>query len=153
MTQYIFLAETIIKSLEKKQQLEEDIFKNIGPIILELKRKLQNSHLILNIEITKKLTSELSNPFKCDLIDLSLVPKISNRDEFILWLASLIQKITVDTTYEVPIPLSVIHQIPETPKVSLKQKKNKKEHIDIFTINDEFCNAINDYFNKMKKRF
>ncbi len=41
-------------------------------------------------------------------VDLSLIPRIDNGGEFLLWLAGFIQQITIDENKEEQLPLSTI---------------------------------------------
>ncbi len=151
MTQYILIAEIVIKNLEGRQQLKGEIFESIRPIILELKRQLKNSHLVMNSELGKKFVSNSTSVFQSSHIDFSLVPKISNKCEFTLWLASLVQKITIDTTKEKDIPLMIFPKLHQASKMRRGEKFNQITHSSSSKMNDDFCDAINDYFNQLKK--
>lgn len=151
MAKYVLLAEKIIENLEIKQQLTENIFNNIRPIILELQKEIRSSKLLLNHELIKIYLYRSSDHLLTSLIDFSLVPKVSNKGEFTLWLAAFIQKITINYEKE-EFDLEFIPlQTPPALKVSLEKKVSKKKKVQSFSLNDDFCNAINNYFNEIQK--
>lgn len=43
-------------------------------------------------------------------IDLTIIPRISNEDEFLLWLAGFIQHITIDKSKKGQVPLSIFYE-------------------------------------------
>lgn len=151
MAQYILLAEKIINTLDEKKQLKDNVYDNLRPIVLELQREIHNSQLIINRELARKLISNSIITFQQGLIDFSLTPQVSNKDEFTLWLAGFIQKITIDTTKEEPIPLMISPKIREVSKVRKEAEDKQIEYMEQFKLNDDFCDAINDYFKQIKR--
>lgn len=96
MPQYLRIAERIYKKVSEKRPFTGDMLEDLNLLMIELREEVKGTELKL---IFKYIDfQELSvNPVKNTQIkiDLSLIPKISNREEFILWLAGFIEKITI----------------------------------------------------------
>ncbi|WP_202742062.1 hypothetical protein [Acinetobacter calcoaceticus] len=100
MPKYLLLAEKINKNIKSKSS--NNHFKNLNNLIIEIKKAITGTELkflynFVNFEGTVvSVKNEL--PIK---LDMSLIPKHKNEDDFILWLADFIDRITIDTSKEV----------------------------------------------------
>ncbi|MCO8089140.1 hypothetical protein [Acinetobacter indicus] len=97
MPQYIKLSEIIYRNVEQNKDFRGDIINDLNMLMIELRAEIKKTRLklLVNcIDFNELMVNPLyANELK---LDLSIVPKSSNKEEFILWLATFIQKITVD---------------------------------------------------------
>lgn len=97
MPQYIKLSEIIYRNVERNKDFRGDIINDLNMLMIELRVEIKKTRLklLVNcIDFNELMVNPLyANELK---LDLSIVPKSSNKEEFILWLATFIQKITVD---------------------------------------------------------
>ncbi|WP_228280989.1 hypothetical protein [Acinetobacter indicus] len=97
MPQYIKLSEIIYRNVERNKDFRGDIINDLNMLMIELRAEIKKTRLklLVNcIDFNELMVNPLyANELK---LDLSIVPKSSNKEEFILWLATFIQKITVD---------------------------------------------------------
>jgi hypothetical protein len=99
MPKYLLLAEKINKNIKNKHS--NNYFKNLNNLIIEIEKAISGTELKFLYNFVSfdgavvSIQSEL--PIK---IDMSLIPKHKNEDDFILWLADFIDRITIDTSKE-----------------------------------------------------
>lgn len=100
MPKYLLLAEKINKNIKNKHS--NNYFKDLNSLIIEIEKAISGTELkflynFVNFDgAVVSVQSEL--PIK---VDVSLIPKHKNEDEFILWLADFIDRITIDTSKQV----------------------------------------------------
>ncbi|WEI18094.1 hypothetical protein PY247_17670 [Acinetobacter proteolyticus] len=131
MSLYVQIAEKIYKKLKENKEFSTDNLENLNTLIVEIRQEIKNSKLKLLYnfidfeECLNNVNSECKNH-----LDISLIPIIKHEGEFILWLASFIQKITTDGKRKLPqfakiFPLnSNIH--------CLKKRKNSTLSTSVF---------------------
>jgi hypothetical protein len=108
MPQYLTLAENVIESIKKEGEGECDRKIFFTLIILHVRKQLKTSHLKFNQEVCNSIFDDENHIADVSTVDLSLIPRIDNGGEFLLWLAGFIQQITIDENKEEQLPLSTI---------------------------------------------
>lgn len=78
-------------------------------------------------------------------VDISLIPNYMKKDEFILWLAYLVEKITFD---ELRQNLFLKHSYEIEQRLIKENEKNQKITVNI----DESSNNIIDYFSSKNNK-
>ncbi|MGR2824943.1 hypothetical protein FY048_05320 [Acinetobacter sp. 1124_18A] len=100
MPKYLLLAEKINKNIKNKHS--NNYFKDLNSLIIEIEKAISGTELKFLYNFVNfngavvSVQSEL--PIK---VDVSLIPKHKNEDDFILWLADFIDRITIDTSKQV----------------------------------------------------
>ncbi|WP_234951445.1 MULTISPECIES: hypothetical protein [Acinetobacter] len=108
MPQYLTLAENVIESIKEEGECESDRKIFFTLIILHVRKQLKTSHLKINQEVCNSIFEDENHIADVSTVDLSLIPRIDNDGEFLLWLAGFIQQITIDENKEEQLPLSTI---------------------------------------------
>ncbi|EJB8487569.1 hypothetical protein I6L25_06195 [Acinetobacter nosocomialis] len=106
MPRYLAIADTVYKKIKNENLFTEDTIENLNCLIGLIRQAIKGTEfqLIHNyINFEECLTKPLAD---CTVkIDLSLMPNYKNGDEFILWLAGFIEKITTGGKPKLP-PIS-----------------------------------------------
>ncbi len=95
MPQYLRIAENIYRYFEKNKKFNTTLPDCLNMIIKKLQEELKDTDLKLlynYIDFVERFHKE--PPDRQISIDVSVVPSYKNKDEFILWLASFIEKNT-----------------------------------------------------------
>lgn len=97
MPKYLLLAEKINKNIKNKYS--NNHLKNLNNLILEIKKAIAGTELkfLYNFVNFEGTVISVKNELPIRL-DMSLIPRHKNEDEFILWLADFIDRITIDTS-------------------------------------------------------
>lgn len=136
MSQYIVLAEKIFNNIKENLEMSNKPLKILTLIIRDIRAEAEKSSLKINT----KVYAAIDHPERNKIVDLSLMPRIDNEDEFLLWLAGFIEKITIDDLKEKLPPLSTL--IKKFPKSSFDK---------IFLPNGEDAEReIKKYFDELK---
>ncbi|QHH95115.1 hypothetical protein FPL18_15410 [Acinetobacter gyllenbergii] len=152
MSLYVQIAEKIYKKLKENKEFSTDNLENLNTLIVEVRQEIKNSKLKLLYnfidfeECLNNVNSECKNH-----LDISLIPIIKHEGEFILWLASFIQKITTDGKRKLP---PIRNDIPPEFKYTLPKEKKKiqpfqpqysesGELINSYFKSDEFIKVLN----------
>jgi hypothetical protein len=97
MPKYLLLAEKINKNIKSKSS--NNHFKNLNNLIIEIKKAISGTELKFLYNFVSfdgaVVSAQSELPIK---VDISLIPKHKNEDDFILWLADFIDRITIDTS-------------------------------------------------------
>ncbi|MBJ8506777.1 hypothetical protein I6M96_17465 [Acinetobacter seifertii] len=103
MPQYLMIAEKVYKRFK-----DQDLFSNIpteqlNNLIAVIRKEIKNTKFKLKynfIDFEECLTKPLD---QCAVkIDISLMPSYKNKDEYILWLAGFIERITTGGETKLP---------------------------------------------------
>lgn len=94
MPQYLKIAENIYSKFEVEDKFSTDPQELLDSIFKKLRKELKDTDLKLQCQFI-----EIEDSYKNDMdreinLDLSLIPHYRNKDEFVLWLASLIENVT-----------------------------------------------------------
>ncbi|MBV5278697.1 MULTISPECIES: hypothetical protein [Acinetobacter] len=108
MPQYLALAEKVIKDIKDEVGIERDQKGLFTLIILKVREYTHSSNLKVDHEICATIFDDENKIEGIKRLDLTLIPRISNEDEFLLWLAGFIQHITIDESKKDQIPLSIV---------------------------------------------
>ena len=108
MPQYLALAEKVIKDIKEEVGIERDQKGLFTLIILKVREYTHSSNLKVDHEICATIFDDENKIEGIKRLDLTLIPRISNEDEFLLWLAGFIQHITIDESKKDQIPLSIV---------------------------------------------
>ncbi len=97
MPKYLLLAEKINKNI--KINYSNNHFKNLNNLLMEIKKAIAGTELkfLYNFVNFEGTVISLKNELPIRL-DVSLIPRHKSEDEFILWLADFIDRITIDTS-------------------------------------------------------
>lgn len=100
MPKYLLLAEKINQNIKNKHS--SNYFKDLNNLIIEIEKAIAGTELkflynfvnfegaVVNVQIELLIR-----------VDISLIPKHKNEDDFILWLADFIDRITIDTSKKI----------------------------------------------------
>lgn len=142
MTKFIAIAEKVYEELEKKNLFSENIIEQLNNLVSAIRKALKGSSCKLKnnyIDFEECLNKP---PDKCVVqLDISLMPKYKNKLEYIMWLASFIEKITVGGRPKLPPLTSLVpaeYQARQEVKVDLEEERRKSE---------ESANMIRSYFD------
>ncbi|WP_224991889.1 hypothetical protein [Acinetobacter pittii] len=97
MPKYLLLAEKINKNIKNKYS--NNHLKNLNNLIVEIKKAIAGTELkfLYNFVNFEGTVISVKNELPIRL-DMSLIPRHKSEDEFILWLADFIDRITIDTS-------------------------------------------------------
>ncbi|MCH4246213.1 hypothetical protein [Acinetobacter populi] len=112
MPQYLRVAEKVYKKLEKNKGFIGETNADLNTLMIEIKNEIKGTELKLlyhRIDFDSLMMCGTQSKIK---LDLSLIPKIKNSQEFILWLAGFIEKITTGGKRRLP-PLVTENKLPE----------------------------------------
>ncbi|MDP7846675.1 hypothetical protein QWI81_16910 [Acinetobacter pittii] len=95
MPQYLIIAENVYKKIEDKNLFSESSAENLNQLVGVIRNEIKGTKFKLKynfIDFEECLTKPLE---ECAIkLDMSLMPKYKNKDEYILWLAGFIERIT-----------------------------------------------------------
>ncbi|MFN3898514.1 MAG: hypothetical protein ACK4PM_14420 [Acinetobacter junii] len=142
MSQFLHIAEKIYNDLNKNMIFTNDPLENLNNLILIIRQELKPTKLKLmyNLIDFEECLSKPNSECKVK-IDISLIPKLKNKDEFLLWLASFIEHLTTDSTKKIPPIRKFIP--PEFKYNTPKELNNNPPIIQEFSKNGDL---INSYF-------
>ncbi|MDH2592505.1 hypothetical protein [Acinetobacter nosocomialis] len=141
MPQYLAIAESVYRKVKEVKLFSDDTIENLNNLMIFIRKEITGSVFKLKynyIDFEEALTKPLS---ECKVkIDVSLIPHHSMEDEYILWLAGFVEKIT-EGGPKAPPPIK--KYIPEF--ISLESE------LDFLTVPKEKVlnkgEEITDYFN------
>ncbi len=118
MPQCLKIAERIYQTVKEKKGFTDDPLEDLNNLMIELRNAIKGTEikLLYNYIDFDELMVNPVNDTNIKL-DLSLIPKSRNSQEFILWLAGVIEKITVGAKKELP---------PLKAKISLSAYENEE---------------------------
>ncbi|MBF8336285.1 hypothetical protein [Acinetobacter baumannii] len=127
MPQYLFLAETIYKKMKNEKLFSKDVLENMYILMKVIRKEIKGTEYKLKYNFIdfNEVLSKSKNDCKVK-IDVSLIPSYNLREEYILWLAGFIQKITE----EGPKP-------PPPIKEYIPEFINLESELDFLTLNLE----------------
>lgn len=103
MPQYLRIAEKIYQNVKEKKGFTDDPMEDLNNLMIELRHEIKGTNLKLlynYIDFAELLIKPLQES-KIKL-DLSIIPKSKNTQEFVLWLASFIERITTGGQEKLP---------------------------------------------------
>lgn len=152
MSQFLLLAESVFKNLKDRKEFTTDPHENLNKLIIQIRNELKDTKLKLihNFIDFDECLTKANTSCKAHL-DISLIPTVKNEGEFILWLASFIERLTSDGTKKIP---PIRKDIPPDFKYSLPKAKRKNlstssdfsktgELIKAYFKSDEFMSSLN----------
>ncbi|OEC89799.1 hypothetical protein [Acinetobacter sp. YK3] len=148
MPQYLRIAEKVYKNLKDENKFTQAPAEYINYLLKQIRKELKGTDmkLIYNfIEFNSGFKNQIIDGYLN--IDVSLIPNYKYQDEFVLWLAGFIEKITVGGKKRIP---PIVENIPPefTVHSDLKQigfmsnDKNAEQIISYFKHGD-FTNSFN----------
>lgn len=106
MPQYLMIAENVYKKIEDKKLFSENSAENLNHLVGVIRKEIKGTKFKLKynfIDFEECLTKPLE---ECAIkLDMSLMPNHKNKDEYILWLAGFIERITTGGEAKLP-PIS-----------------------------------------------
>jgi len=103
MPQYLRIAEKIYQNVKDKKGFTDEPMEDLNNLMIELRHELKGTKLKLlynYIDFAELLIKPLQES-KIKL-DLSIIPKSKNTQEFVLWLAGFIERITTGGQEKLP---------------------------------------------------
>ncbi|MBN6492221.1 hypothetical protein [Acinetobacter pittii] len=103
MPQYLRIAEKIYQNVKEKKGFTDDPMEDLNNLMIELRHEIKGTNLKLlynYIDFAELLIKPLQES-KIKL-DLSIIPKSKNTQEFVLWLAGFIERITTGGQEKLP---------------------------------------------------
>jgi len=148
MPQYLRIAEKVYKNLKDENKFTQAPAEYINYLLKQIRKELKGTDmkLIYNfIEFNSGFKNQIIDGYLN--IDVSLIPNYKYQDEFVLWLAGFIEKITVGGKKRTP---PIVENIPPefTVHSDLKQigfmsnDQNAEQIISYFKHGD-FTNSFN----------
>ncbi|EYC99966.1 hypothetical protein J937_1319 [Acinetobacter baumannii 44362_4] len=140
MPQYLKIAEKIYQNVKEKKGFTDDPMEDLNNLMIELRQEIKGTKLKLlynYIDFAEILIKPLQES-KIKL-DLSLIPKSKNTQEFVLWLAGFIERIPTGGKEKFP-PIRAKITFPayayeETYPSQKKPVNNGEEIIEYFKKN------------------
>ncbi|MDP7884919.1 hypothetical protein [Acinetobacter baumannii] len=141
MPQYLMIAEKVYKKIKEDDLFSDTPTEHLNNLIGVIRKEIKGTKFKLKynfIDFDECLTKPLN---ECAVkIDISLMPSHKNKDEYILWLAGFIEKITEGG----PKP-------PPPIKKFIPEYMSFKSELDFLPSNEEKIQTegkeITDYFN------
>ncbi|HCQ9860686.1 hypothetical protein JMA08_06460 [Acinetobacter baumannii] len=141
MPQYLMIAEKVYKKIKEDDLFSDTPTEHLNNLIGVIRKEIKGTKFKLKynfIDFDECLTKPLD---ECAVkIDISLMPSHKNKDEYILWLAGFIEKITEGG----PKP-------PPPIKKFIPEYMSLKYELDFLPLNEEKIQTegkeITDYFN------
>lgn len=115
MPQYLKIAEKIYQNVKEKKGFVDDPMEDLNNLMIELRHEIKGTKLKLlynYIDFAELLIKPLQES-KIKL-DLSIIPKSKNTQEFVLWLAGFIERITTggqESYRQFAIKLHYLHML------------------------------------------
>lgn len=141
MPQYLRIAEKIYQNVKEKKGFTDEPMEDLNNLMIELRHEIKGTNLKLlynYIDFAELLIKPLQES-KIKL-DLSIIPKSKNTQEFVLWLAGFIERITTGGQEKLP-PIRAKVALPnyaydETLPSSATPVNNGEEIIEYFKKNE-----------------
>lgn len=95
MPQYLIFAENIYKRVKEEEIFSDDSIENMNNLMKLIRNEIEGTEFKLKYKFID-FGELFSKPLdECKIkIDISLIPNFNQQDEYILWLASFVEKIT-----------------------------------------------------------
>ncbi|URM40042.1 hypothetical protein [Acinetobacter sp. AS23] len=141
MPQYLIFAENIYKKVKDEELFSQDCIENMNTLMKFIRSEIEGTEFKLKynfIDFMELFSTPLD---ECKVkIDVSLIPHHNLKDEYILWLAGFIEKITEGG----PKP-------PPPIKKFIPEFMSLKSELDFLPLNEEKVQnegkEITDFFN------
>jgi hypothetical protein len=149
MPQYLIIAENVYKKIEDKNLFSESSAETLNHLVGVIRKEIKGTKFKLKynfIDFDECLTKPLED---CAIkLDVSLMPNHKNKDEYILWLAGFIERITTGGEAKLPpisqfIPPDFKFSYEEPPKVSSPTGDDGEMIINYFK-SDAFTKIIKE---------
>lgn len=149
MPQYLIIAENVYKKIEDKNLFSESSAETLNHLVGVIRKEIKGTKFKLKynfIDFDECLTKPLED---CAIkLDVSLMPNHKNKDEYILWLAGFIERITTGEEAKLPpisqfIPPDFKFSYEEPPKVSTSTGDDGEMIINYFK-SDAFTKIIKE---------
>ncbi|MEM9994711.1 MAG: hypothetical protein AAGE79_11345 [Acinetobacter pittii] len=141
MPQYLIFAENIYKKVKDEEVFSDDCIENMNTLMKYIRSEIEGTEFKLKYNFIDFI-EQFSTPLEeCKVkIDVSLIPPHNLKDEYILWLAGFIEKITEGG----PKP-------PPPIKKFIPEFMSLKSELDFLPLSEEKVQnegkEITDYFN------
>ncbi|MGN5754890.1 hypothetical protein ACNQO8_08210 [Acinetobacter calcoaceticus] len=141
MPHYLIFAENIYKKVKDEEVFSDDSIENMNTLMKYIRSEIEGTEFKLKYNFIDFI-EQFSTPLEeCKVkIDVSLIPPHNLKDEYILWLAGFIEKITEGG----PKP-------PPPIKKFIPEFMSLKSELDFLPLSEEKVQnegkEITDYFN------
>jgi len=145
MPQYLRIADNIYRHFEEEKKFNVPLQDCLNFIVKQLREELKDTDLKLLYNYIDFVEGFQDRPTKDHIsIDVSLVPNYKNKDEFVLWLAGFIERITEGGVKRLP---PIHEEIPaeftferDLSIILDKLKTSSAEQIKSYFESDEYKN-------------
>lgn len=96
MSQFLLIAEKVYKKFEKEKLFSEDVIGHLNSLVSIIGQEIKDTSYKLKYNFIdfEECLNKPAN--ECTVkLDISLMPTYKNKSEYIMWLASFIEKITL----------------------------------------------------------
>ena len=142
MSKFITIAEKIYKRFEENKLFSENLIEQLNNLVSIIRKEIKGTPCKLKynfIDFEECLSKPLN---ECTIkIDMSLMPKYKNKGEYIMWLASFIERITTGGQPKLPPLSSIVPADFNTKKETQSVLESKK------AVSEENAKMIVNYFN------
>ncbi|MFW6577434.1 hypothetical protein [Acinetobacter baumannii] len=148
MPRYLAIADTVYKKIKNEKLFTEDMIENLNCLISLIRQAIKGTEFKLKhdyINFEECLTKPLAD---CTVkLDLSLMPNFKNEDEFVLWLAGFIEKITIGGKPKFPpisqmIPKDFVFTKETFPVTPTPKKEENAEMIINYFKSEDYLKKI-----------
>ncbi|MFV5360221.1 hypothetical protein VXO68_03305 [Acinetobacter oleivorans] len=96
MPQFLLIAESIYEKSEEEKLFSEDIIEHLNRLVSMIRQEIKDTSYKLKYNFIdfEECLNKPENECSAKL-DISLMPTYKNKGEYIMWLASFIEKITL----------------------------------------------------------
>ena len=146
MPKFLIIAEKVYKKFEEDKLFSDNLIEQLNNLVSIIRKEIKGTPCKLKynfIDFEECLNKPLN---ECSIkLDMSLMPKYKNKGEYIMWLASFIERITTGGEAKLPpiskfIPPDFKFNYEEPPKVSSSTQDDGEMIINYFK---------SDAFNKI----
>ncbi|HCH8075228.1 TPA: hypothetical protein NJW64_003423, partial [Acinetobacter baumannii] len=142
MPKFLIIAEKVYKKLEEDKLFSDNLIEQLNNLVSIIRKEIKGTPCKLKynfIDFEECLSKPLS---ECTIkLDMSLMPKYKNKGEYIMWLASFIERITVGGQPKLPPLSSIVPADFNVKKEAQTVVENKK------AVSEENAKMIVNYFN------
>ncbi|MDO7467707.1 hypothetical protein Q5X60_02750 [Acinetobacter baumannii] len=142
MPKFIIIAEKVYKKLEEDKLFSDNLIEQLNNLVSIIRQEIKGTPCKLKynfIDFEECLSKPLS---ECTIkLDMSLMPKYKNKGEYLMWLASFIERITVGGQPKLPPLASIVSADFNVKKEAQTIVENKK------AVSEENAKMIVNYFN------
>jgi hypothetical protein len=142
MPKFLAIAEKVYKKFEDDKLFSDNLIEQLNNLVGIIRKEIKGTSCKLKynfIDFEECLSKPLN---ECTIkLDMSLMPRYKNKGEYIMWLASFIERITIGGQPKLPPLSSIVSPSFNIKKDAQSTSENKKK------VSEENVKMIENYFN------